>query len=467
MGTKFTATGYQRNYQPDKELIDTLVDESLARHFNWRLEYLLANERKQSWPFVVANLPQVYRLRLSEHWEEYLGEDGRWETTLRQAGFGDHLRSERNLLLIPSRVGRIRPEILEQVRAAGAVDDFARVNQLLQGPAEEVRGYLEFCASQHLAYRPPAEPHLNNRAEKDLFEQAIRLEDHAEYEKAASIVQGLWEQDIANNNLRAWTAYLHLKNSNLHAAEPMLEHLHKTSGARKDSGYIIDWNLAALCVHRHDEAGAFALLLPWVDHSLDAKLVEVLLHLALCTEAKAKFLSLIPHTKHLRFHALAFRIATHLGDERSQRRLLGQMLYQGSGAWELPSIHVRYTNPEELKSVVSKAIVENQTDQVINWLKERIRLTPFYIPNYIELARVYEMEKLDIDSAYFYLNERLKQEAQKKPRNPARLEEACTDLLGFCKRQRRVDLGQRAYRRVAAEHASEALLAEYQTYQQD
>jgi len=462
LGTNFSPRGYQRNYQPDKELIDSLVDETLARHFDWRLNELLQNYRPSVWPFVVDNMPKIYRLRLSDYWDQYMGDTGTWETALKRAGFDDSLRRNRGLFTIPSRIGRIHPDDFDQIRDAGAVDDFNRVRSLMAKYADEVKSFLEDRARQLLSYREPTEPRFNNRFEKERFDNALKQAARENYLEAVSQVQSLWEKNIANNELREWMAYLHLKNGNVASAEPMLDRLQKiAAAARKEASYATDWNMAVLLYDRHDDAGAYKLLLPWVERNLDEELIDVILYLALRTNDKTQFISLIPRTKHLRYHALAFSVANDLHDEKSQKKFLGQLLYQGGDVWELPSIHVRYTNPDELKAVISKAIVENQTDQLITWLKDRIQLTPFYIPNYLELATVFEMEKLDTDSAYFYLEERIKQEAQKKQRNQARVEEACGDLLDLCRRHRRQDLGEKAYKRAEAEHASEELLASY------
>ncbi|MBV6402513.1 MAG: hypothetical protein CNIPEHKO_02825 [Anaerolineales bacterium] len=479
--TQFRRDKFERSYHTDNEWIESLSNEALAEYFDDQLRYFLDNDRPHTWEFVTLNMPYVYRLRLSSNWNNRIGENNDWENLLAKAGFDDSLRTLRSTgaLIIPNRIGEIDVNRLAQIRTAAAQEDFSRVRDLLRVTADEVKSYLAIIAREHLDYREPITPHFpkkqstlgssKNRymanAPFNSFNKAKSLLQKGRADDALPLIKGLWEQDPSNLEMREWTAYAHLKSGNPTAAEPLLKYLQTQASRRPEEKQITDWNMAVILFERKDEAGVYNLLMPWVEKGVvDDALLEVVLALTLILRRDTQFLDFIPRTRHLRFHPLAFVLAYDQRDERRQREILAQLLHQGEDRWSLPPVD-KIFKLEELKAVVNHAIVENQLDQLIEWLTARIKLVPSYVPNYLELVRVYEL-KPDIDSAFKTLSNRLDQERRKKsksnnPRDINRFDDACRELLDFCKRHGRQDLGIVAYKKAKAAGAKPDILNAY------
>jgi hypothetical protein len=496
LGTTFRHGRFDRNFNPDQVLMEDLINENLAVYFEERLAYLLNNSLPRVSDFFSHNLPIVYRLRLDEHrWYDKMGRDGEWEQAITDAGFGDILYSMRAMgdLVIPSRVGLLPPQYLDEVRSAG--EDYNQVRNLLRATADEVRQYLASAAGEHLKIREPQSPHFHplpnamtrpNRGggryealegPADRFRNARHLM-YSRPVEALEIVQSLWENDLENTELREWTAVLHQKNNNPAAAETHLRYLHEHRNPA--SNRVVDWNLAVLLYNRKDIAGAYQLILPWVlKHRLvDQELLEAVLALALILKEYGQFLSLIPRTYHLRFHALAFQIAYDLGDRSQQKLIHTQLVHQLGNRWELPPVETKFSDPQDLSAEVSRAIVKYQLDQVIAWLQDRIQLMPNSIYNYLELVRVAEKEKGDLVLAYETLIARLSMEKKSGSSTPQKIAIACRDLLDLCKRQhlqakndeerqQRREIGRKAYQECKAAGASADVLASYSTFKPD
>jgi hypothetical protein len=465
LGTYFNGRQckFVRDWQPDQALAERLISEALARHCDRQLRHLIQDDRPRVREYVTQNIPIIYRLKLDDRWDATIDE---WEMLLIRAGYDDliHNLKSTGVLIRVDKVGQLSDERLDDVRRAASNNDLNRVRDLLKDSSDELKAYLYAEAQTRLDYRQPPQPHLGDRFSGDLFGKARRLADRGDGENfrdALGIVQGLWEKDIANLELRDWVAYLHAKNNNPKAAEPILEQIRKRRDEKNN--FITTWNLAVLAYDRKDEAGAYDLLTPLLsDARPDDSLVLVVMALALKLNDHERFLSLIPQTLSLRFHPLGVVVAHDRGDRLREGEFITQMLRR-SEAWELPPIGERFASVDDFFQVVNKAIVEGQVDQLIPWLEARVKLQRGWVFNYLALARVLEEEKQDNDGAFRVLSERLRQ-LKTRPRDQQRLDEAHRELFELSRRSNRKDLGQQVYGLAEANKVSDDLLRSFAAY---
>lgn len=457
---------FLRNYQPDEALQEREINETLARHFDRRLKYLLKHDRPKVKQYVTENMPVIYKLNLDDTWDSTINE---WEKLLHQAAYDDLLRylKSTGVLVRASKIGEIDPSRLDDIRRAAALKDFGQVAELLEDNANELKTYLYSEAQLLLDYREPPQPELHKQVFRR-FSKArhlSRTNDPDKLQEAFGIIQDIWEKDIRNLELRDWVAYLHAKNNNLPAAEQMLDQIRKRRDTKQN--FYTDWNLAVLAYDRKDEKFAYQLLTPLLeqDGGTDEDLVLVVLALSLKLDDKKYFLDTIPLVLNLKYHPLAVVVAYELQDERVEL-LLTPLLSQTEERWELPTVGSRFANIEDLQQTVNKAIVEGQVEQLVAWLEARITSNKGWIPNYLALAQILEEECHDIDGAFKVLQDRLSRERKSKKPNKRFFEDACRDLLNFCKRNNRRDLGQRAYRMVEKAGASDAMLNAYSSFQE-
>lgn len=452
---------FRRNFQPDIALQERVVSEALARHFDARLRYLLQQDRPSVKEFVTANMPLVYKTKLTEEWDQKAAE---WERLLVSTGYDDLIRNLKSTgdLVRPDKVGQLSAEQLEDVRRAAANNDANRVRDLLRGNADELRMFLYSEARARLDYREPPQPNLTGDL-GNTFLKVTRLAatNHPDrLQQARDLAREVWLADINNLELRDWVAYLEGKTNNPRAAEPILEYVRRRRDEKQN--FATDWNLAVLAYDRKEQESAYQLLVPLLDRGIvDDDLVLVVLALALLLDDRERFLATIPKTLSLRYHPLAIVVAHDMGDQTREDELLAQLLRQSQVKWELPPVATRFTKLDEFQKTVNQAIVEGQIEQVISWLEARISLTRGWVPNYLELARVHEQERQDIDAAFLVLRQRLEQQTRRKPREQYQIDQACRDLLDLCKRSKRQDLGQEAYRLAERSRAGDALLASF------
>ena len=451
---KFLRTG-----QPDEALADCLINEALARHFDARLRFLLRDDRTRVKNYITINMPLIYKLELADEWASTREE---WKQLLIQAGFEDVIRLMKDMgdLVIPNEVGQLSIERLEDVRRALDSSDFKRIRDLLRESADETKSYLYREAQERLDYREPPQVSLPDKRLHWKFQEVAKLaatDDPDRLRKAMSLAQDVWQQNIANFKLRDWVAYLQAKTGNRPAAEQMLENIRKRRSAKNN--FVTDWNLAVLAYDRKDEAAAYQLLVPLLDREFgDEDLIVVLLALSLKLDDRERFLAIVPRTLSLRFHPLAIFIACEMGDDSRTQGLLADFLRQTD--WEFPPVTQRFDNLQALKDVVNRAIVEGQIDQLVAWLEARIATTKGWVPNYLALARVLEVERGDVQRAFEVLRKRLllRQKSQKQ------IDEACRDILELSKRAKRHDLGQQAYQMAVRAKANDALLRSFQQW---
>lgn len=466
LGTYFQnrSGSYLRNWQPDTALSERIENEALVRHFDRRLRYLLRHNRPRVKTYVTENMPLIYKMRLNESWDESFSD---WERLLADAGYDDLLRflSSSGLLIRADKVGQLSSERWEDVRRAAANNDSKRVRELLKDSADEMKAFLYSEAQALLDYRQPAQPKFPDKSAYDFFNKARHLaekNDGERLQEAILMMQDAWERDIGNLELRDWVAYLHAKGNNPKAAEPILEQIRK----RRDDKYnfVTLWNMAVLAYDRKNEAAAYELLLPLIERDVvDEGLVVVILALSLKLDDRERFLLTVPQTLSLRYHPLAVVVAHDLGDKVREEEFLGQLLRQAQEKWELPPIGERFGAIDVFNQCINKAIVAGQVDQLIAWLEARIALNRGWIPNYVALARVLEEEKQDIAGAFGVLVNRLDR-VRSKERDPRRLDEACREILDFCRRTKRKDLGVQAYDLALKAGAPDGLLRSFELF---
>lgn len=431
--------------RPDNEIGEKVVSAVLARYFDKRLRSLLASDRPRVKEFATTNMPTVYRLNLPDSIAPKRKE---WERLLTEAGYEDVIRFLKDMgdLVSAEEVGHVSPERRDDVRRAQSNNDHDRVAQLLKDSANELRSYLYKEAQRRLDYREPLPPHLTDRDQRSEFEKAKRLAESGDPQKismALNMVENIWNAAIRNTDLREWVAYLRARSENLLAAEQMFESIRKRLDPSR--AFATEWNLAVLAYNRKNEADAYQILLPLLDSKIsDEDLVLVVLGLSLKSDDRTRFLSTVPQTMSRRFHPLAFVVALEMGDRQRAEEILGQLLQHWHKNWELPPASERLPHLDALDEIVNRAIVEGQLEQLLPWLRARIAYNRNWIPNYLALARVLEDEKGDLDGAFGALRSRVEVQRGAK-QDFRRLEEACRELLEFCKRLKRKDLGQEAY----------------------
>jgi hypothetical protein len=457
---------FQRAGQPDIALGERFIKEALARHFDKQLRHLLQSDRTRVREYARKNMPEIYRVKLDAEWGPLKRKE--WEDLLSESGFEDDIRFLKDMgdLVNVDELGEVSPERRGDIIRAGANDDLRRVTELLEESASELKNYLYAELHRRMQYREPGFPVLHDPATRNDFRRAQQLAKQNSPEKtqqALRIAKSVLERDIDNLQVRNWVAYLEAKGENITAAEQKLTQLRRKRGDKLS--FATDWNLAVLYYTRSKEDEAYDMLTPLLDEgSLDEDLMLVVLALSLKLDDKERFLSTIPQTMTLRYHPLALSVAHQLGDSQRAAQFLSQLIGHWQSGWELPPMTQRFTNHEDLKQVVDLAIVEDQVGLLIPWLEARIKLTKKSVDNYIELARVLEREKEDVDGAFKILRRRLDIVKSLEPPNQFLVNDACFDLLDLCKRAKRADLGQTSFRLALGVSADENLLDKFSIF---
>ncbi|HEY9403278.1 MAG TPA: hypothetical protein VIQ24_11480, partial [Pyrinomonadaceae bacterium] len=457
---------FQRAGQPDRALGERFIKEALARHFDKQLKHLLQSDRTRVREYVRKNMPEIYRVKLDAEWGALKRKE--WEALLKEAGFEEDIRflKDMGVLVNLDELGEVSEERRADIIRAGANDDLKRVTELLEDSASDLKNYLYAELNRRLQYREPGFPVIHDPDTRSDFRRAQQLAKQNSAEKtqqALMIAKSVLERDIDNLQVRNWVAYLEAKGENANAAEQKLTALRRKRGDKPS--FDTDWNLAVLYYSRRKEGEAYDMLLPLFDEgSFDEDLMLVVLALSLKLDDKERFLSTIPRTMTLRYHPLALSVAHQLGDNQRAAQFLSQLIVYWQSRWELPPMAQRFANHDDLKQVVDGAIVEDQVALLIPWLEARIKQNKKSVDNYIELARVLEKEKEDVDGAFKILRRRLDLVKSLDPPDQFLVNDACFDLLDLCKRAKRADLGQSSYRLALGVSADEKLLAKFSLF---
>jgi tetratricopeptide (TPR) repeat protein len=486
LGTFFRRDGrFSQTKRPETDLGDWAVNEALARHFDRQLHHLLEANRPGLKDYARENMPSVYRMKLTGENAGRRREE--WERLLIDAGYDDVLRLMKDMgdLVNPDEVGIVSVEQRNDVMRAAASNDKERVAQLLENSAKELKTFLYTEAQLRLSYREPKPPNLRQawmRSDFNKLQRLSKTDDPDKLRTALGLAQAVWQEDVGNLNLRDWVAYLQAKTGNLTTAQQMLDEVRKRRGDERS--FATQWNLAVLAYDRKDEDGTYKLLLPLIaDEGLDEDLVIVVLALSLKLDDTLTFLAAIPQTMSLRFHPLAVVVALKLGDAERVEKLLGQLFRHWQGGWELPPFTTQFS--QDFEKTVNKAIVEGQVEQLITWLRARIKNNRNWMPNYFELARVLEQEFQDYEDAFSTLRDAYRVGLKKQPVEQAWLEGLCRDMLALAKRcveharttkssdaaaeaspslDAAQKLGRQAYRLAEDARVSEALLHSFRSF---
>lgn len=456
---------FARRQRPETAIGERLINNTLARHFDYRLRELLEHDRPRVQEYVRVNMPYVFRINLSKKASEKRNE---WEHLISEAGYDDTIQLLKDMgdLINPDEVGQISSERREEVIRAAT--DLGRVNSLLSESAKELKSYLYREAQERLHYKEPNSPKLGGGQSSKFFQAAklTRTDDPDQVRRALPIMRDLWQQDISNLDLKNWVAYLQAKTGNLPAAQQMFEEIQKRRLPKHN--FATDWNLAVLAYDRKNESEAYGLLMPLLDgENLDEDLIIVVLALSLKLDDQERFLNTVPLTMTLKYHPLALDVAYQIKNTDKAEELLAQLLNQWQGKWQLPPYTQRFDDNNEFVQTINRAIVERQTEQVIAWLEARSRHNGNWIPNYLQLSRVLEEEVQDIDKAFEVLRRRCEQIKRKKNRDQRSIDEAYRDMLELCKRAKRNDLGGKAYQLAKKSFASDDLLNSFGKFNQD
>jgi len=450
-----SSSQFRQTRDDNQVLKDEILNNSSAWLFDKHLQNLLQNKRSSVSTFIEKNLPQLYPLKFSGRWQD---SQKKWTELLKKEGFEEVLQTlkKSNSLINHNEVGKITPEQFNQILEASKNDDYKRINELLKDNAEQLVSFLHYEVNEKFDYREPWSPFLDfkdklNRDFRNRVPKLAYANNQKDLQEAEKITKKILKRDLEreHENQQAvfayqdWLAYIQLKMGKGDAAE---QQLNKTQKRRRDQvkNFITHWNLAVLAYHRKKNKKAYNLLSPLLEINIaDTNLVKVLLMLSHELGDFAAFSELVSLTVNRQFFPLAFIMAYEQGDEKQQRKFLGKIIEERSSNFQLPPVDTQFNGLAAFRKTVDDAMVEVPL-QLIEWLEARIKLKPFYIPNYVELAHVFEKNG-DIDHAFPMLCERFNK--SKNNRNPKveYINDACRDLLEFCKRNRRSDLGQKAY----------------------
>jgi tetratricopeptide (TPR) repeat protein len=454
---------FQRAAHPDTALGERFIKEALARHFDKQLRHLLQSDRTRVREYARTNMPEIYRVKLDAEWGALKRKE--WEALLVDAGFEEDIRFLKDMgdLVNLDELGEVSDERREEIIRAGARDDLKRVTELLEESTKELKNYLYSEAHRLMQYREPSFPVISDPVARNDFKRVqylVKQEGQEKTQQALMIAKSVLERDIDNLQLRNWVAFLEAKVGNTAAAEQKLTALRRRRGEKLS--FATDWNLAVLYYVRGREDEAYNIFAPLIDEgSLDEGLVLVVLALSLKLDDKERFLATVPRTMTARYHPLALSVAHQLGDDQRTAQFLAQLIGHWQSRWELPPMAQRFANYDDLKQVVDQAIVQDQVGLLIPWLEGRIKLNKKSVDNYIELARVMEREREDVEGAFQILRRRLDVVKKIDPPDQFLLDDACFDLLDLCKRGKRPDLGQNAYRLALGVSANERLLDKF------
>lgn len=467
LGHSYQGGTFKQVGQPDRALGERIVNEALARHFDKQLRQLLQSDRTRVREYARKNMPEIYRVRLPD--AEFAARKRKeWEALLKEAGFEEDVNFLKDMgdLISVDELGEVSPERRADIIQAGARDDLKRVTELLEESAKELKNYLYSEAHRLMQYREPKFPVMSDPSARNDFKRVqnlVKREDQEKTQQALKIAKSVLERDIDNLQLRDWVAFLEAKVGNTAAAEQKLTKLRRRRGEKHS--FATDWNLAVLYYMRGREDEAYNIVVPLLDDgSLDEDLVLVVLAISLKLDYKEKFLATVPRTMTARYHPLSLSVAYQLGDSQRAAQFLAQLIGHWQSKWELPPMAQRFANYEDLKQVVTQAIVDDKVGLLIPWLEARIKLNKRSVDNYIELARVLEKEKEDVDGAFQILRRRLEIVKNIDPPDQFLLDDACFDLLDLSKRARRADLGQIAFRFALGVSADEKLLDKFSQF---
>ncbi|WP_419656069.1 uncharacterized protein Dvar_51710 [Desulfosarcina variabilis str. Montpellier] len=428
---------------------DNILSETAANAFEGTLKYLISNDRPKIRSYANANLPVAFRLQLSPDFAEKRNE---WEQILRSTGFGEIVDSlkDSGILVNPEEVGKLSKIELSDIRIASADNRYKDVYTSVLNCANEVKSYLYSEARNKLNYKPPKPPNLGFVKNKDLARQfraiprIAKIGNPNDLKNAIEILKNIWLLQIDNLEIQNWMAYLHLQERNLPAAEQILNKLKKSPIKNDNDRSVVLWNLAVLYFEQGSEDRMYEILYPMLNMQIhDEDLFLVVLAFSHKLGEKEKFLNIVPKMRTNQFDPLAFVVAYDLQDENLQKEYVARMLNQSD--WILPPAEEPIFDIKDLKDYINKAIIEGQIDALIVWLKARIKISPRYIPNYLELAQVYEKEKDNVDEAFKILQRGVKIVKTNKNSPPRALDNICRDLLELCVRNNSLELGKKAY----------------------
>ncbi len=441
--------------RPDLGIVEKIALDTIAADFDRRLREMVESDRPSINEYVSNNMPKLYRMRLSPEW---LACRDAWEQAIIDAGYDDTLRSLKSLGLLVrvDQIGIILPDARDQIRMAADAGDYASIRKLLEPSEKELRNLLYKETQTALVFREPPSPTLRQQ-HREPWQRAMRtLRNHGP--RAAMVkVSEIWQEDANNLDIRDWAAYLHAQDASKLQAERILTVIRDSRKA--DHNFTTSWNLAVIYSQRHEEAKAYELLLPlFHTHQTDERLIKVLLGLARSLNDHEGFLRLIPQSRTLMYHPIAFTLAVEINDDARAKSILTEMIARWEHQWDLPHVSALYRNEDELIAVVTSGMIAGQIEQVIAWLRARIAAAPAWIPNYLVLANVLEREHRDFDDAFQVLLEGCKRRRDDDPRRDA----AYRDLLDLCRRAKRTDLEQRAYEFAKKARVSESVLSQFQ-----
>jgi hypothetical protein len=430
-------------HRADRAFMDKTVSNALCRQFDRRLEEITTGDRTRLPKFVSDNMPYLYRLPLEPQWR---AARDRWERQISTAGYEDlirHLKSMGDLLRV-DEVGEVSPERREDIRRAADLSEYARARQLLEPAERELRQYLYAEGQVRLRLREPRYPDLPTRELQQQWwrvPKLVRSKTQEASVRAFKIVKEIWESDLNSYELRDWVAYVAALAGNTLVAEELLQKM--VTGRSTKPNFVSTWNLAALKARTSDEQRVYETLLPLIQvNATDPDLIMVLLAYSHKLSHFRQFLDLIPYTSTLQLHPLAFAVAVDIRDSRA-RQLLADLVNHWQSHWQLPHVGTRYNSEKELEQVVTKAIVERQVDQVVAWLRARIRAVP-WVPNSRQLARVLENERSEPEAAFDVLLDAVRI-ISGSPNNHARLAADSTvgDALKLARRTAKPELESR------------------------
>ncbi len=464
LGVYFDNEGqeFKANPEPDQDLAAAIMSDALQWGTDCFLQRLLDEAPEEVENFIRDNLGELKRFADVEAWAQ------KWLRSVKDESVTAALQE-----LIPSddkREPKPKTNVRAELKQAAENRDFDAAAALLEDEVDLVVKNLQQRSKERFVYKRPQQPRFRDFNLYKAFETLTQnldfdLAGRAEYTAAIEKAKDIWLAEIENLDIQEWIAYFYIRVDGLVAAERMLELLkNRRKNTRKK--LFAYWNLAVIQFRKGDLKGAYKNL-----HSLllsgasSEELSSVLLSMAHKLKKRNDFLKIVQRSLNDELLPLSFKIAHDYGDSLLQEHFLNRILK--NPGWQLPDYR-ETLNDISLKKTVNKAVIEGHVDQLVTWLKDRIKLSPGYVPNYNELSRVLEYHCMDIEGAYYTLRvvaQKTSDADGERTRAKQRMvDSVCRELLNFCRRNERPDLGKRAYKLVRSANVSPDLLRPFEDY---
>lgn len=164
----------------------------------------------------------------------------------------------------------------------------------------------------------------------------------------------------------------------------------------------------------------------------------------------------------VRNHAIKSSPKPAVRNERRSAKVRGKQ----SAKIKLPLLPVNkiFKTFDDFRSFTEKTIADGRVEEVVVWLEQRIKGHPGYRSNFILLASILEKRLQKVDEAFGVLCSMLEHIKNGKNANEKSIDKSCRTILAFCKRNKRVDLGKKAYLLVREANPNSSFLDDFKEF---